>query len=115
MRGMSMIVAAKHGPGKHLEGSSLSLAAGVVAMAFLAVMLTAQKASASWFGRQEQASQSNDQRGAQQPGIAVPLPKAKSWISGKATSRLWPKFGGKGTGVGITAVDRRGWEEVHQG
>src|SRR5437879_13199629 len=73
MRGMSMIVAARHGPAKHLEGSSLSLTACFVAMAFLAVMLTAQKARASWFGRQEQQSVSNDRRGALRPENAVSL------------------------------------------
>jgi len=112
MRGMSMIVAARHGPGKHLEGSSLSLTACFVAMAFLAVMLTAQKASASWFGRQEQASQSNDQRGAQQPGIAVPLPKGKKLILRDGTFQVVREYRREGDRVRYYSVERSAWEEI---
>jgi len=112
MRGVSMIVPAKDGLCKHPKRSSFVFTACFVAMAFLAVMLTAQKASASCFGRQEQASQSNDQRGAQQPGIAVPLPKGKKLILRDGTFQVVREYRREGDRVRYYSVERSAWEEI---
>ena len=78
-------------------------------------MLAAQKANATWFGGQEQESQSKDQRAAQQPGIAVPLPKGKKLILTDGTFQVVREYRREGDRVRYYSLERSAWEEIPAG
>jgi hypothetical protein len=107
-----MIVPARHCPGKQLKTSSFSLTACLAALAFLAVIFSAQKASASSFGPQEQASQRADQHAVQQPEVAVPLPKGKKLILTDGTFQIVREYHREGDRVRYYSLERSAWEEI---
>lgn len=107
-----MSVPAMHLSRKHLKTSSFSLAAGIVAMAFLAVSFGTRQAQASSFSRQEQPPQRADQRDAQQPEIAVPLPKGKKLILTDGTVHIVREYHREGERVQYYSLERSAWEEI---
>jgi hypothetical protein len=107
-----MIVPATHRLGKQLKTSSFSVTACVAATAFLAVIFSAQKASASSFSPQEQASQRTDQHDVQQPEIAVPLPKGKKLILTDGTFQIVREYHREGDRVRYYSLERSAWEEI---
>jgi hypothetical protein len=110
-RGLPMIVPAKYRFGTCLKTLSFSLTACVAAMAFLALISTAQKASAS-FGPQKQAPQQTGQRDVQQPEIAVPLPKGKKLILTDSSFQIVREYHREGDRVRYYSVERSAWEEI---
>lgn len=107
-----MIVPAMHRSAKHLKTETFSLAACLVAIGFLAVSFGARQASAASIGRQEQAPQQADQHNAQQPQIAVPLPKGKKLILTDGTFQVVREYHREGDRVRYYSLERSAWEEI---
>lgn len=107
-----MIVPAKHLSRKHLKASNSSLAACIVAMAFLAAGFGTRQAQASSLSRQEQTPQRADQRGVEQPEIAVPLPKGKKLILTDGTVHIVREYHREGERVRYYSLERSAWEEI---
>lgn len=107
-----MIVPAIRGSGRRFNTSSFSLAACVVAMAFLALGFGARQASASSFDGQEQASQQADQHDGRQSEIAVPLPKGKNLILTDGTVQIVREYHREGDRVRYYSLERSAWEEI---
>jgi hypothetical protein len=110
-RDLPMIVPTKYGSGKRAEILGFSLTACVAAMAFLAIIFTAQKARSS-SGPQGQVPQQADQRDLQQPEIAVPLPKGKKLILTDGSFHIVREYHREGDRVRYYSLERSAWEEI---
>jgi hypothetical protein len=115
--GLPMILPAKHRPktlrpGKYRRQSILLLAAGGFALVFLALVFAPRDASALGRGASRQEAQATDRPGAQQPTIAVPLPKGKKLILTDGTFQVVREYHREGERVRYYSVERSGWEEI---
>jgi hypothetical protein len=108
-----MVLPAKHPSREPSKAGSFSLTACVTTVAFLAIILTAQKASASKSGAQERASERADHNS--QAEIAVPLPKGKKLVLTDGSFHIVREYHREGDRVRYYSVERSAWEEIPAG
>ena len=107
-----MIVPAKNLPARQFLAAKSFRVACLAAVTCFAVIWGAQKANASTFGAQEQASQQPKQQDAQQGEIAVPLPKGKKLVLTDGSFQIVREYHREGDRVRYYSVERSAWEEI---
>lgn len=110
-----MVFLAKHRVEKHLKVTDYWLAACVATIVLLPIVFIAPKAGAYSFESQDQSLQRTDQRNAEQPEIAVPLPKGKKLILTDGTFQIVREYRREGDRVRYYSLERSAWEEIPAG